>query len=166
METAGKLLPLIDGVPHLWVKLGWEANRLKISCESTPFDVDGLVFGAINFAITSQSLEDWTIKTLVSRNRRSGATEEALRDEIAKAVPMQPAFRDIANTAKHGAYRDSQWLGGAVELVHFVGFTGTPKEYVLIYHGTSSNTHSSDVLFEQTTEQWRSYLSEAFATNR
>ncbi|MET3836066.1 hypothetical protein ABIB58_001407 [Brevundimonas sp. UYEF29] len=65
----------------------------------------------IDFAITAQSLENWTAKALVQRDRRNGLNAAAYRKAIAEAVPMQAAFRDIANTAKHGDHRDQYWLG-------------------------------------------------------
>ncbi|WP_423606951.1 hypothetical protein [Sphingomonas sp. MS122] len=157
-ETPDRLLPLFVDARQLWGKLSWEARRLQTARESSPFDLEGLVFGAINFAITAQSLEDWAIGQLLRRDRANGVTKVALLQAIGSAVPMQPAFRDIANTAKHGIHRDSHWLAGTVELVHFAAFSGTPREYVLIYHGADSRAHASDTLFDDATAQWRAYL--------
>lgn len=153
-----RLLVLAGGARHFWIKLQWEANRLKTAREAAPFDLISTLYGAINFAITAQSLEDWTIKALTRRDRRNGLNAGSYRKAIAEAVPMQPAFRDIANTAKHGEYRDDNWLGGTVELVHTPGFTGTAKEYVLIYHGDGPTAQTSLEVFDQATRQWRFYL--------
>lgn len=146
---------------HIWMKLQWETNRLKAAREAQPFDLISTIYGALDFAITAQSLEDWTIRALTQRDRRSGLNAGAYRKAIAAAVPMQPAFRDIANTAKHGKYRDKHWLGGTVELVHTPGFTGTAQEYVLIYHGEDGTARTSLEVFDQTTLQWRFYLTRA-----
>ncbi|MBB1177676.1 hypothetical protein [Brevundimonas aurantiaca] len=153
-----RLLVLSGGAQHIWIKLQWEANRLKAAREATPFDLISTLYGAIDFAITAQSLEDWTIRALTQRDRRNGLNAGAYRKAIAAAVPMQPAFRDIANTAKHGEYRDDNWLGGTVELVHTPGFTGTAREYVLIYHGEGATAQTSLEVFDQATLQWRLYL--------
>ncbi|MEH6699935.1 MAG: hypothetical protein V7672_14660 [Brevundimonas sp.] len=143
---------------HIWIKLQWEANQLQAARTKRPFDVIATLYGAINFAITAQSLEDWTIKALIQRDRRNGLNAGAYKKAIAEAVPMQPAFRDIANTAKHGEHREDNWLGGTVELVHMPGFTGTEREYVLLYHGDGPTLRTSLELFGDATLQWRQYL--------
>lgn len=153
-----RMLVIAGGAQHIWIKLRWEANHLRTAHERAPVDVVSLIYGAMNFAITAQALEDWVCKTLVRRDKRTGLNAAAYRRAIAAAVPMQPAFRDIANTAKHGQYRDDNWLGGTVELVHTVGFAGTAKEYVLIYHSNNGATQTSLEIFERATQQWLRYL--------
>lgn len=57
---------------HTWIKLQWETNRLKTAREAQPFDLISTIYGALDFAITARSLEDWTIRALTQRDRRSG----------------------------------------------------------------------------------------------
>lgn len=153
-----KLLVIAGGAQHIWIKLRWEANRLDEARRATPFDLVALIYGAMNFAITAQSLEDWVVKALMQRDRRLGQTAKTIREAIAAAVPLQPAFRNIANTAKHGEYRDENWLGGTVELVHTPAFAGTDREYVLIYHAESGNAQTSLDIFDRVCTEWLGFL--------
>lgn len=149
-----KLTALIGQAQHVWGKLTWEASQLRKAHHAIPFAVDALVFGAVNFAITAASLEDWMWK-LAARRLPVSQSRQQFQDAVCEAVPLQPAFRDIANTFKHGAHRDENWSGGTVELVHFVGFTGTPREYILIYHSDlHGNSQTSLDVFDQAADQW------------
>ena len=142
----------------MWIKLRWEANLIKAAHAARPVDAIALMFAAINFAITSKSLEDWVCIELHQRDRKSGFNVGKFRKDIVNAVPMQPAFRDIANTAKHGQYRDQNWIGGTVELVRTPGLAGTEKEFVLIYHSDDGRAHTSMEMFEQAVKDWVRYL--------
>ena len=153
-----KLTALVGQAQHVWGKLNWEAAQLRRAHEAKPFAVDALVFGAINFAVTSASLEDWLWK-LAARKLPIWNTRGSFQDAIAKVVPLQPAFRDIANTFKHGAHREDGWKGGTVELVHFPAFANTTKEFVLIYHSDeSSQSQTSLELFGAAASQWAEFI--------
>lgn len=151
-------LAIGDGAQTMWIKLSWEANLIKDAHAKRPVDAVSLMFGAINFAITSRALEDWVCKELHHRNRKSGFNSAKFRKDVLVAVPMQPAFRDIANTAKHGQYREENWIGGTVELVHMPGLSGTDREFALIYHSDDGRTHDSLSMFEKSTQDWLRYL--------
>lgn len=142
----------------MWIKLRWEANLIKDAHAQRPVDAISLMFGAINFAITARALEDWVSKELQQRDRQSGFNSAKYRKDIQAAVPMQPAFRDIANTAKHGAYRAENWIGGTVEMVHMLGLSGTDREFALIYHADDGQAHDSLTMFEKATNDWLRYL--------
>lgn len=124
---------------------------------ASPLDLNALVYGAINFAITAASLEDWLWK-LAARKLPIAETEEGFRSTVAAAVPMQPAFRDISNTFKHGAHRDDNWQGGTVDLVKFSAFSGTEKEFVLIYSSDHGASQTSLELFDRAAEEWREFI--------
>lgn len=157
-EDPRKLTALIGQAQHVWGKLVWEASQLRRAHQATPFDVDALVYGAINFAITAASLEDWLWK-LSARRLPISETRDQFKEAVAAAVLLQPAFHDIANTFKHGAHRDENWRGGTVELVHFAGFTGTEREYVLIYHSdTHGESRTSLEVFDAAAEQWAAFV--------
>lgn len=143
----------------MWIKLRWEANCIKEAHAKRPVDAISLMFSAINFAVTARALEDWVSKELQQRNRRTGFNAAKYRKDIQAVVPMQPAFRDIANTAKHGAYREENWIGGTVELVRTPRLTGTDREFVLIYHADDGYAHDSLTMFEVATNDWLRYLS-------
>lgn len=152
-----KLTAIIGQAQHVWGKLIWEATALRNAHAASPFDVNSLVYGAINFAITATSLEDWLWK-LAARKIPLAKTQEGFRSAVAAVVPMQPAFRDISNTFKHGAHRDENWRGGSVELVKFAAFTDTEKEFVLIYSSDHGANQTSLELFDQAAEQWRNFI--------
>ena len=156
--SPARLTLLAGGAQHVWIKLQWEAAGLRRAREAQPFDLISTIYGAINFAITVQSLEDWTAKARVARDRSKGGGRVAHAKEIEEAVPMQAAFRDIANTAKHAHHREDNWLGGKVEIVQTPAFVGTSREYVLVYHGDNGRTHTSLDLFDQVTKQWLQLL--------
>lgn len=153
-----KLTALVGQAQHVWGKLNWEAAQLRRAHEAEPFDVDALVFGAINFAVTSASLEDWLWK-LAARKLPISKDRASFQEAIAKVVPLQPAFRDIANTFKHGAHREEGWKGGTVELVRFPAFTGDSREFVLIYHSEESpHPQTSLELFSVAASQWADFI--------
>jgi hypothetical protein len=153
-----KLTALVGQAQHVWGKLAWEAAQLRRAHEGAPFDVDALVFGAINFAVTSASLEDWLWK-LAARKLPIAEDRVGFQEAIAKVVPLQPAFRDIANTFKHGAHREEGWKGGTVELVHFPAFSGSSKEFVLMYHSEeSAHSQTSLELFSVSASQWADFI--------
>ena len=151
-------LAIGDGAQTMWIKLRWEANLINDAHAKRPVDAISLMFCTINFAITARALEDWVSKELQKRDKRSGFNAGKYRKDIEAAVPMQPAFRDIANTAKHGAYREENWIGGTVELVNVPGLANTEREFVLIYHGEGSQAHDSLTMFEKATNDWLGYL--------
>lgn len=153
-----KLTALVGQAQHVWGKLDWEAAQLRRAHEAVPVRVDALVFGSINFAVTAASLEDWLWK-LAARKLTISKDRASFQEAIAKVVPLQPAFRDIANTFKHGAHREEGWKGGTVELVHFPAFTGSPKEFVLIYHcDDSPHSQTSLELFSVAASQWAHFI--------
>ena len=153
-----KLTALVGHAQHVWGKLNWEAAQLRRAHESEPFDVNALVFGAINFAVTSASLEDWLWK-LAARKLPIGKDQASFQEAIAKVVPLQPAFRDIANTFKHGAHREQGWKGGTVELVRFPALTGSPREFILFYYSDESpHSQTSLELFSLAASQWADFI--------
>ena len=96
---------------------------------------------------------------LAARKLPISNSRDSFQDAIAKLVPLQPAFRDIANTFKHGAHREDGWKGGTVELVNFPAFSNTTKEFVLIYHSKeSSQSQTSLELFSAAASQWADFI--------
>lgn len=153
-SPSSRHLVIGNGAQTMWIKMRWEANLINSAHEARPVDAIALMFAAINFAITARSLEDWVQKELHRRNKGRGFNAKVYREEVSTAVPMQPAFRDIANTAKHGDYREENWLGGTVELVHTPGMAGTEREFVLIYHSDAVVAYTSLDMFDQATSDW------------
>lgn len=153
-----RLTALLPAFGHMWLKLMWERDRLNAARIAKPFDADALIFGALNFAITAQSLEDWVWPTIQAKRGRKNIDLGSFKAEVTAAVPMQPAFRDIANTTKHGTYRDGNWPGGTVELTRWPAFTGTEREFVLFFHGEGGTAKSNLEVFDEVTNQWMDYL--------
>jgi hypothetical protein len=153
-----RLTALLPAFGHMWLKLMWERDRLNAARIAKPFDADALIFGALNFAITAQSLEEWVWPTIQAKRGRKNIDLVGFKAEVAAAVPMQPAFRDIANTAKHGTYRDENWAEGTVELSYFSAFSGTDREFVLFFHGANNTATTNLEVFDQVTNQWMDYL--------
>ena len=77
-----RLTLLAGGAQHVWIGLQWEAVGLQRAREAQPFDLISTIYGAINFAITVQSLEDWTAKARVTRDRSKGGGRVAHAKEI------------------------------------------------------------------------------------
>lgn len=153
-----RLTALLPEYGHMWLKLMWERDRLNAARTAKPFDANTLIFGALNFAITAQSLEEWVWPVIQTKRGRKNIDLTAFRAEVAVVVPMQPAFRDIANTTKHGRYRDENWAEGMVQLTHWPAFRGTEREYVLIFHGEGGGSTTNLEVFDQATNQWMDYL--------
>lgn len=75
-------------------------------------------FIAVNICITLDSLQDWFRKSLVNESRNGDAdgirpmrqsgeawTEETASELVDQKISHEVIFRNVANTAKHGAYR-------------------------------------------------------------
>ncbi|MEG8027108.1 hypothetical protein [Sphingomonas aerolata] len=153
-----KLIPLVGQAQHVWGKLMWEALQLHRSSTAENIHPENLTYGAINFAVTAQSLEHWLWK-IAARHRFPGMTNQAeFRTTVADAVPMQVAFRDISNTFKHGEHRDDNWRSGKVELVQFPGLTGTSRSCVLIFDSEEGPTTTSLEVFADSAQQWGKFI--------
>lgn len=157
-EDPRKLIPLVGQAQHVWAKLMWEAIQLHRASSAEVIQPEDLIYGAINFAVTAQSLEHWLWK-IAARHRFLGMTNQAeFRTTVANAVPMQVAFRDISNTFKHGEHRDDNWRSGKVDLVQFPGLTGTPKACVLIFDSEAGPTTTNLEVFVEAAQQWGKFI--------
>ena len=117
-DNPGILANGIQNIDDLWSKLDWEIDQFEHARLSDVPDPFSMSFIAINVCITLDSLQDWFLKSLVHESRHGDAegirpmrqneetwTDEAARDLVRRRISHEAIFRNVANTAKHGAYR-------------------------------------------------------------
>jgi hypothetical protein len=109
-----------DDPYDIYAKLSWEANEfeLKRTDPERPIDVDGMVYLLQNACISAVSVVEWLEIAAQRAARASGKRidEHSLRAEIQSWLPDLPLARAIANTFKHGTYRDEGWGDAEVRL--------------------------------------------------
>ena len=117
-DAPGILIHGIQSIGELWSKLDWEVEQFERARYSTPPNPFAMSFIAVNASITIDSLEEWFWKNMVQESRRgdfegivrlqadgSAWTQEAAQAIARSRIAHEAVFRNIANTAKHGAYR-------------------------------------------------------------
>lgn len=120
-EWAGEPGRLIihDDPYDIWSKLSWEANEfyLRRTDEERPLDIDGVVYLLQNACISAVAVVEWLALEAKQTIRKGGdrfASEE-FDAEVACWIPNFQLARAIANTFKHGEYRDEGW--GTAEMI-------------------------------------------------
>ena len=120
-EWAGEPGRLIihDDPYDIWSKLSWEANEfyLRRTDEERPLDIDGVIYLLQNACISVVAVVEWLALDAKQSIRKGGhrfASEE-FDAEVARWLPNFQLARAIANTFKHGEYRDEGW--GTAEMI-------------------------------------------------
>lgn len=109
-----------DDPYDIYAKLNWEANEfeLKRTSPEKPIDVDGVAYLLQNACISAVSLVEWLQIAARRAAREQGRQldDDRLRAEIELWLPDIKLARAIANTFKHGTYRDEGWGDAEVRL--------------------------------------------------
>lgn len=109
-----------DDPYDIYAKLNWEANEfeLKRTSPEKPIDIDGVVYLLQNACISAVSLVEWLQIAARRAAREQGRQldEDRLRAEIDLWLPDIRLARAIANTFKHGTYRDEGWGDAEIRL--------------------------------------------------
>ena len=109
-----------DDPYDIYAKLNWEANEfeLKRTSPEKPIDIDGVVYLLQNACISAVSLVEWLQIAARRTAREQGRQldEDRLRAEIESWLPDIRLARAIANTFKHGTYRDEGWGDAEIRL--------------------------------------------------
>jgi hypothetical protein len=107
------LLTNISSVADLLLKLDWNLERFQQEVERRPCDSEGVAYAAIDYCVTSVALRDWFLDLqVVDPATQLPWSHETLRSR----VEWLAACENIANTAKHGSYRDDNWSNGIAPL--------------------------------------------------
>ena len=100
-------------------KLDWNFSRYEDATFARPCDSEAVVYTALDFAVSVLSLRDWTKRWLIRQSRGQMRSPplgmdrfEDFDDWVRAKIPWQKAVEAIANTTKHGQYRDSGWEQG------------------------------------------------------
>lgn len=100
----------------MWEKLAWDIDVFGDIQRDFPEEKQPLVYAALNVCISAISLRDWL---KLDRSKVSGRriSPEEWEQHLRSRIPNQKLCEDIANTAKHGAYRGFQstvvtWVDG------------------------------------------------------
>ena len=107
-------------------KADWNFTRYEDAIMARPCDSEAVMYTAIDFAIAVVSLRDWTRRWLFKDKRKSkdavpsSPTNSEFEGWIEARIPWQKAIEAIANTAKHGEYKDSGWTDGTAMPATFV----------------------------------------------
>jgi hypothetical protein len=117
-DNPGILVHGIQNIGDLWSKLDWEVDQFEVARFSNTPDPFSMSFVAANVCITLDSLQDWFRKNLVRESRHGDAdgirpmrqkdeswTDETASDLVRQRISHEAIFRNVANTAKHGAFR-------------------------------------------------------------
>ena len=127
-DEPGRLLGHDDPL-DIWGKLNWEAGQFHAARRAEPpLDIDGIVYLLQNACISAAALVEWhkiaVVRSAREQNRKFN--EQAFRKAVEDWLPKLPLARAIANTFKHGTYRDEGW--GDAELRLEVLFTASQHE--------------------------------------
>ncbi len=108
-------------------KVDWNFSRYENATFARPCDAEAVVYTALDYAISVVSLRDWTRRSLIQAKRAAGLLFPAdfpnaadFNSWVRTRIPWQPAVEAIANTAKHGEYRDEGWSDGTAMPATFV----------------------------------------------
>jgi hypothetical protein len=111
-------LVIHDDPYDIWAKLSWEVNEFHLRrTGERPLDIDGIVYLLQNACISTVAVVEWLRLQTKQSARQSGKFDDEVFDaEVAQWLPDIKLARAIANTFKHGEYRDEGWGTAEVRL--------------------------------------------------
>lgn len=117
----------------MWVKLAWDVDHFSTLQRDYPDLAEPLGFAAVNVCVAAWSLRNWTWAAYArqERQKRRVPDKDDFRDRLYAAVPEQRMCEAIANTAKHAALEEGEWLGGSVRIEWIEASEDTPGTYIL-----------------------------------
>ena len=119
-----EILTSIKGPWQKFKKADWNFARYEEAILKRPCDPEEVIYCVIDFCIALHSLNDWASKAVKKASRSPNDSkahfsfsdfEHLLKEEIR----WQPAIKAIADTAKHGEYRDTGWPNGVLQVAPF-----------------------------------------------
>lgn len=121
---------LLTSIRSPWehfTKVDWNYSRYEAAIFQRPCDSEAVVYTAIDLSVAIVSLRDWT-RMWILREKRNESLKlpfDIRRSEnfskwVCERVTWQPAIEAVANTAKHGEYRDRGWEQGVAMPATFV----------------------------------------------
>lgn len=135
-DQPGRLLGHDD--PYdLWAKLNWEASQFRaLRASEPPLDIDGIVYLLQDACITAVAAVEWLTNAgmRAARAAQRSWDNAAFEHDMLVEVPHLPLARAIANTFKHGMYRDEGW--GDAEIRLEILFTTAQLERLRALEGT------------------------------
>lgn len=140
----------------MWEKMYWDMEVFSDIQRSYPDEGQPLVYAALNACIAAWSLETWARNSFVS-----GYPQKEKQDRrkyfdrvLANMIPLQAMCSVVANTAKHGAHRDSGWDGGSLSLKWDDGDECGPAGFVLVTKGQTNAPSMLNSLFDLPRDWW------------
>ncbi|WP_301749361.1 hypothetical protein [uncultured Erythrobacter sp.] len=108
-------------------KADWNFSRYEYEVSKRPCHIEDVSFAALDFCVSLTALRDWT-KTALAKDCRAGRRTlpsglgnlDDWQQFLGGAIPWLSAIEAIANTTKHGKYRDDGWPKGIAMLATFV----------------------------------------------
>lgn len=124
---------IIGDVETMWQKLVWDIHQFDQIQRGNPDLKEPLGFAAINVCITAASLADWTVASVVERQRNEGkpTTDASVRKDIYTRVRQQAMCEAIANTSKHSRLKDGLWPDGEVRIDWEDASEDNPSGFIL-----------------------------------
>jgi hypothetical protein len=126
-----------DNPYDIWGKLDWEASKFAaLKASSPPLDIDGIVYLLQNACISAVAAVEWLDQSGKRAAREAGREWDgaAFLRAVENTLPELPLARAIANTFKHGTYRDEGW--GDAEIRLDVLFSSSQRAHLKELEGT------------------------------
>jgi hypothetical protein len=109
----------------------WDVDVFGELQRSYPEEDAPLAYAALNACISSSSLENW-VKSAWKRQRRiegRNIDSDDFSSLLRINIPYQDLCVDVANTTKHGEFRDSRWKNGELKLEYDDESEDTPSGF-------------------------------------
>ena len=126
----GRLLGL-EGPYDLWGKLAWEAGQFTaLRASDPPVDIDGMVYLIQSACLSAVAAVEWLRngRSAAARPRGRAWDADGFERAVARELPDLPLARAVANTLRHGRYRDEGWGDAQIRLEPI--FTAAQRERV------------------------------------
>jgi hypothetical protein len=103
-------LVIHDDPYDILAKLNWEANEFHLKrSDERPIEFDGMVYLLQNACISAVAVVEWLrlAATQSARQANRPFAREMFESAVDAALPDLPLAQAVANTFKHGEYRDT-----------------------------------------------------------
>lgn len=161
-EPPDRHTAIIREPADMFNKLAWDADVFSDIQRRYPDEKEPLAFAAINVCISALSLRNWT-KSALARATRHAANEsfeKSFNARIATTIPEQAACDAIANTSKHSTFRESEWMGGNVDIEWRDADESSPPGYLLVHRDADDALVTLALSrFQSLCDHWWAFLS-------
>jgi hypothetical protein len=145
----------------MWAKLAWDIDTFSELQRDYPDMAEPLGYAAVNVCIAAWSLRQWVWSFHAKGERASGhpPCAEHFQSRLYEAVPEQRMCEAIANTAKHAAFEEAAWPGGAVRIDWLEATEDTPGTFILRQiHGDPNTDTMALSRFSDLERNWLDFL--------